>query len=137
MRYFIDTNIFLFLHLDRDSLDADIRTLFEDYENSFVIGVDSIREIMALQRSGKVHSKTWRSFADIKASLDENAITIRYVDESHLKTLYALCPAPNHTDPVDLMIIAQAITEDLPLISSDKKFPLYRKQGLTFIPNKR
>lgn len=35
------------------------------------------------------------------------------------------------------MIIAQAITDGIPLISSDTKFPLYVSQGLNFIQNFR
>jgi len=34
------------------------------------------------------------------------------------------------------LIIAQAITMGLPLISSDQKFPFYKKQGLDLIFNK-
>ncbi|MDR1779439.1 MAG: hypothetical protein LBR50_01745 [Tannerella sp.] len=39
-------------------------------------------------------------------------------------------------DPSDRLIIAQAITEKIPLISSDKQFPKYRKYGLAFILNR-
>ena len=34
------------------------------------------------------------------------------------------------------LIISQAITEKIPLISSDTKFPKYTKFGLNFIPNR-
>lgn len=40
-----------------------------------------------------------------------------------------------NTDPFDRIIIAQSIAEKIPLVSSDKKFPKYRKIGLDFIPN--
>jgi PIN domain nuclease of toxin-antitoxin system len=33
------------------------------------------------------------------------------------------------------LTISQAITEIIPLISSERKFPKYRKSGLVFIPN--
>ena len=135
MRYFIDTNIFLFLHVDPDSLDADIKTLFEDYENSFIMSAESIREIVMLLKGDRIHVRGWNSYNDIKASLDKYGIEIRYVAEAHLKTLYTLRPL--HSDPADLMIISQAITEGVPLISSDTKFPLYAKQGLNAILNKR
>ena len=39
----------------------------------------------------------------------------------------------DHRDPSDHMIIAHAITERLPLLSSDDKFPFYREQGLDLI----
>jgi PIN domain nuclease of toxin-antitoxin system len=41
-----------------------------------------------------------------------------------------------HNDPSDRLIISQALTEKMPLISSDKKFPKYRKLGLDLISNR-
>ena len=137
MRYFIDTNILIFLCDDSVELAREIKMLFEDYENSFIISVESIREIVTLLKNGKIHVKEWQSYSGIKTSLDAHGIEIRYISESHLKTLYTLRPAPHHSDPADLMIIAQAITEGIPLISSDTKFPLYIRQGLKSILNKR
>ena len=43
--------------------------------------------------------------------------------------------AQGHKDPSDHVIIAQAITENMPLISSDKRFEFYRTQGLDLIQN--
>ena len=40
-----------------------------------------------------------------------------------------------HNDPSDHVIIAQAITMQMPLISDDNKFPPYRKEGLELIEN--
>ena len=42
-----------------------------------------------------------------------------------------------HKDPSDHVIIAHAITENLPLISSDTHFDFYRSQGLDLIFNKK
>ena len=137
MRYFIDTNILIFLCGGSEELAPGIKKLFGDYENTFIISVESIREIMMLLKSGRVYVKEWQSYAGIKASLDAHGIETRYISESHLKALYSLRPAPRHSDPADLMIIAQAITEGIPLISSDTKFPLYVRQGLKSILNKR
>jgi len=52
-----------------------------------------------------------------------------------LLTFANIIPAENHGDPFDRMIIAQAIAERMPLISSDTKFYHYRKQKLEFIFN--
>ena len=41
-----------------------------------------------------------------------------------------------HYDPSDHMIISHAITNRMPLISEDEKFPFYRNQGLELIENK-
>lgn len=45
--------------------------------------------------------------------------------------------AQGHKDPSDHVIIAHAITEHLPLISSDTRFEFYRKQGLDLIFNQK
>jgi PIN domain nuclease of toxin-antitoxin system len=136
VRYFIDTNIFIFLCASPDYLDPEVSVLF-NYENQFVMSVESVRELLMLLKSGKTNSKKWNSYDDIKSLMDQHNIEVRHTTDSHLKTLDRLIPAPNHSDPADLMIIAQAITEKIPLISSDTKFPLYTKQGLELILNRR
>jgi len=55
----------------------------------------------------------------------------------HLETLSCLPFYPDHRDPFDRVIIAQAITEKIPIISSDRKFHNYVKHGLDFVFNKR
>jgi len=137
MRYFIDTNIFLFMCGDTDELGWETKELLLDCENSFIISSESIREIAMLAKGGKIHFKGLRVFDDVKKILDAHNIEIRYVAEAHLKTLFNLNPAPRHSDPADLVIISQAIAEKLPLISSDTQFPNYSQQGLKAIFNQR
>jgi PIN domain nuclease of toxin-antitoxin system len=137
MRYFIDTNIFLFLCGETHEVDKKIKALLEDYANTVVMSSESLREIASLIRENRIHIKGMRSYDDVKARVDALDMEIRYVTEAHMKTFFKLLPVHNHSDPVDLMIIAQAITEKIPLISSDKKFPFYTRQGLEFIPNRR
>ena len=43
----------------------------------------------------------------------------------------------DHKDPNDHMIIAQSISDKIPVISSDKKFKLYENHGLQLVFNKR
>ena len=45
--------------------------------------------------------------------------------------------AQEHYDPSDHLIISHAITNRIPLISADGKFPFYRNQGLELIENKK
>ena len=40
-----------------------------------------------------------------------------------------------HKDPYVHIIIAQALSHRMTLVSSDKKFPFYRRQGLQLIAN--
>ena len=66
-------------------------------------------------------------------------IEILYPHREHYQTFINLewNIAEDHRDTTDLLIIAHAITEKLPLISSDRKFPFYIAQGLDLIYNKK
>ena len=63
-------------------------------------------------------------------------LNIKYVAKEHLNTFAKLDLVEGHNDPSDRLIISQALTEKIPLISSDTKFPKYRKQGLDLIFNR-
>ncbi|MBR2237212.1 MAG: hypothetical protein IJ887_04960 [Prevotella sp.] len=45
--------------------------------------------------------------------------------------------AKGHKDPFDHMIISHAITEKMTLVSSDLRFPFYRRQGLSLLFNEK
>ena len=49
----------------------------------------------------------------------------------HATLLYTL--PVHHRDPFDRMIIAQALTENCPVVSSDEKFYLYKSVGLQLL----
>lgn len=58
-------------------------------------------------------------------------IQIIPVTVNHLKAFASLSVMPDHTAPDDRLIISQAISDHRPLISFDRKFALYRKEGWT------
>ena len=87
-------------------------------------------------QAGKVIPKKNIRSLDV-FDLIENTLgfKVKYVAKEHLRTLTKLNLVEGHNDPSDRLIISQALTEKIPLINSDTKFPKYRKQGLDFIPN--
>ena len=75
----------------------------------------------------------------VEAIEKEYYVEILPVTKEHMET-YAgmeLNEAQGHKDPSDHVIIAHAITEKLPLISSDRRFGFYRNQGLDLIFNEK
>jgi PIN domain nuclease of toxin-antitoxin system len=139
MRYLIDTNIFVFYAADDfRALDNDVLYILEDYENRIYISSESVKEAIHLYQNGRIRPKRWEKPEDIIPYIrEELGCMISYVKEEHLYTLAHLDVVAGHNDPTDRMIIAQAITESLPLISSDRMFEHYRKQNLDFIFNPR
>jgi PIN domain nuclease of toxin-antitoxin system len=137
MRYLIDTNVFIQIVTEQD-IHVDVRSIFDDHENIIYVSSESIKEFIHLTQSGKIKPKgTKGSFVFDIFNLIENKLgfNVKFIAKEHLETFVKLSTVENHNDPSDRLIISQAITEKMPLISSDRKFPKYRKQGLEFIPN--
>ena len=136
MRYLIDTNILIRLANELNAISKDIRNILEDTDSLVYVSAVSIQEIYLLLQNKRISAKQWKNPLDVfKYIEDELFFTIRYVQKEHLITFANIIPAEGHNDPADRMIIAQAITEQIPLISSDTKFHHYCKQKLDFIFN--
>ena len=135
MRYFIDTNILINL-IEDNYISEKVDSLIDNYENLIYISSECIREFIQLTQAGKITGKKGNKNIDIFDFVENTlGFQIKYIAREHLKTLTELELVEGHNDPFDRLIIAQAITEKIPLISSDKQFPKYRKYGLNFVPN--
>ena len=140
MRYLLDTNIFIYLASDTDSLSEDVKAIIEDYDNEFYMSAESLRELVVGFRKKKFSTKRWRTPESMLRSITNDFnIWILPLKEEHMMTMANLTinEAQDHNDPSDHVIIAHAITEGLTLISSDEKFPFYVKQGLNLVLNKK
>jgi PIN domain nuclease of toxin-antitoxin system len=136
MRYLIDTNIFLFLIREQDKLSKDVKAILGDYENNIYISSESIKELILLSQAGKLNVPIWKTTEDIFSSVEEQGFTVDYIKKEHFITLGKIKPIEGHKDPFDYTMMAHAITNKIPLISSDTKMPHYRNQGLNFICNR-
>jgi len=137
-RYMLDTNIFAFYVEEEDRLSQDVYAILEDYGNKLYMSSESIKELVWIHRNKNVLRKTWKTPLEmINAIEDEYRITIVPVDANVVKRMAELESniTENHNDPSDLVIIAHSMVMKMPLISSDRKFPFYRNQGLDLITN--
>jgi len=138
MRYLIDTNIFIKFIIDKYDISDNIQKILSDYENIIYVSSESIKEFIHLVQNEKIVPKKDIRSLDVFDFIENHlGFIVKYIAKEHLQTLAKLENVENHNDPSDRLIIAQAITEKIPLISSDSKFPKYRKQGLDFIPNRK
>jgi len=135
MRYLIDTNVLINI-IEHDYISNDVRNILSDYDNQVCVSSESIREFINLIQAGKISDKKGKLILDLFKFIEEElGYTIKYIAKEHLQTLVKLPLIDEHRDPSDRLIISQAITEKIPLVSSDRKFSKYRKYGLDFIPN--
>ena len=140
MRYLIDTNIFIYMAVETDSLSVDVSEIIYSYDNLLCMSAESLRELVVGYNNRSFSTKRWKTCEELIKSVSEDfGITILPLDEKVMQTYSRLQrnEAQGHKDPSDHVIISQAITLGIPLISSDTRFPFYRKQGLQLIYNEK
>ncbi len=133
MRLFLDTNILVFFLYDQDELCKNTKECLFDYSNTLFTSTVCAQELIHLCQIGKI-SQDSRLVLD---ALFETGIKIEQITTKHLSELAKLPIYDDHRDPNDRMIIAQAISDKVSLISSDRKFSRYCRYGLDFIFNER
>lgn len=139
-RFMIDTNIFVYLATDLDSISADVLAMLDDANVTLCMSIESVKELILGYRSKGLCSRRWRTpEAMLRAITQEYFIEVLPLTMADMETYARLetDDARGHKDPSDHVIIAQAITLGLPLISSDTRFPFYRRQGLNLVANRR
>jgi PIN domain nuclease of toxin-antitoxin system len=136
-RYLLDTQIALFFFSNQRELIWNVRDKLEDYSNLFYVSTTSIKEIIHLYNNGRIKVDKWKTAADILPAMKVAYFELLPVKEEHLATYATLVTPKEHNDPNDHIIISQAITERMFLISSDRKFERYTVQRLQFIFNGR
>ena len=138
MRILLDTCIVVFFIEEKDRINRDVMALLTDYDNEICISMETIRELIVAFRRKRLFAKRWKTPDDIISYIkDELCISILPIHEEHIHTYarLAINELQGHNDPSDHLIIAHAITEKMPLISSDHKFDFYRPQGLNYVCN--
>ena len=115
--YLLDTHVLLW-SLNRDPrLSPRHFELIEAKEN-LTVSVASIWEIAIKKALGKLTTDD-----DPIGHVRRRAIRILPILETHAAGTAAL--PPHHRDPFDRMLISQARTEGLTILTSDKRFGLY------------
>ena len=135
-RYLVDTNVLVNI-IEKNNLNKNVECIFEDTSNLIYTCSECVKEFINLIQIGKVGGKKHKQKIDAFDFIENQLnITIKYISKEHLKTLTKLEMIEGHGDPSDRLIIAHAITEKIPIISSDTKFPSYIELGLDLIPNR-
>jgi PIN domain nuclease of toxin-antitoxin system len=130
MRVLLDTQALLTLALDGlDGVPGKVRGLLQKSDTECALSAISITEIAIKNSIGKLEASS-EAVSEMIADLQ---ITVLPFSGRHAHRLFGL--PLHHREPFDRMIIAVALTDGLPLVGRDSRFPLYSAQGLIVIWN--
>ncbi len=120
MNYLLDTHTFLWF-INGEELNENILSIIRDPNNIIFLSIASVWEIAIKLNLNKLSLE--KDFSLITEFLINNQIEILTIEFNHLNTLLQL---PNlHRDPFDRLIIAQAISNSLIILTKDEKFKDY------------
>lgn len=139
-RYLLDTNIFIYWVTEFDSLSDDVQMLLNEPDAQLYISSASVMEMVVGYNNHSFDTRRWKTAEEMVRSINEEFyIDVLPFKEEHLLTFARLRAnvAKGHKDPFDHMIISHAITEKMTLVSSDRRFPFYQRQGLSLLYNKK
>ena len=122
MKVLLDTHAFLWAVNDDRRLSAPARRIFTAADNEMLLSVASVWEILVKVEAGKLPFPQPAS-SYIRSQLRKTSTAVLPLLLSHALQLETM--PLHHRDPFDRMILAQAIDEDLPVVSADAKFRMY------------
>jgi PIN domain nuclease of toxin-antitoxin system len=121
----LDTHIFLWAAHNPDKLSRKVKNLLQSYNTSRYISIASIWETAYLLETNKIGLNKPLSVFWEEALLELD-VEILHITPQHIQRLYEIQLIKGHSDQFDRMIIAQAASTNIPVISNDRKFPLYK-----------
>jgi PIN domain nuclease of toxin-antitoxin system len=127
MRLLLDTHVLLWYLLNDPQLTLTALDLIKDPHNEILVSPGSYWEIAIKIGLGKyVLPEPLDVF--MEREITANDFRILHIEPKHAAILTTL--PHHHRDPFDRLLIAQAIVEQIPIISADPLFDAYPVQRL-------
>jgi PIN domain nuclease of toxin-antitoxin system len=117
VRVLLDTQVIVQAYLGEE-LPKRVRDLLADSETDRLISAVSVMEIAIKARKLNMLE------ANVRHAVEDLRLTILPFTPQHAYRLFSL--PEKHRDPFDRMIIATALSENVPLIGADRMFKRYR-----------
>ncbi len=123
----LDTHTLLWFLRDDPLLSVDAKAIIEDPQNRKLVSIASCWEIAIKAGLGKLElAEPCRRL--LEREIPRNNLELLPITLAHATTIETL--RPHHKDPFDRLLIAQAVVEDLPVVSVDGNFDLYPVERL-------
>ncbi len=125
MTFLLDTHAFLWFVNNHRSLSTEARNTIEDRQSLIFLSIASVWEMAIKSSLGKLAvPMPHQSFVEREMSINEIAIFPASIEHAEIVANLPF-PSSGHRDPFDRLLIAQALAENIPVISGDAAFDQY------------
>jgi PIN domain nuclease of toxin-antitoxin system len=121
VRLLIDTATFIWATGSPERISKVAAAALEPGDVLVEVSAISLTEIAIKHTKGKLALPK----SIVQAGIDDFRLRVLPFTANHAYQLFGL--PPHHNDPFDRMIIAQALAEGIPIVTSDDKFRLYKE----------
>lgn len=122
MRLLLDTHTFIWWMTNDRTLPASVREMIGHEDNDIFLSAVAAWEMTIKHKAGKLPIVAG-FIADVPAAIERQGFTELPISIAHGQMAGAL--DGHHKDPFDRMLIAQALAENLTLVSNDTQFDAY------------
>lgn len=122
MNVLIDSHALIWGTVEPDRLSRTAKHLLADGAHTRIVSMVSLWEITIKMANGKL-IPLGASIQDVIEALHSKGVQILPIREAHLIRLESL--PHHHRDPFDRLLIAQAIEENLAILTDDAHFRRY------------
>ena len=122
MTHLLDTHAFLWFIAGSDQLSSHARARIEDENNDRLLSVAGLWEMAIKTSLGKLDVPLPFTRL-VRTHVTGNAIDVLSIEPEHLDVQRQM--PFHHHEPFDRLILAQAVAEDIPVISRDDAFAEY------------
>jgi PIN domain nuclease of toxin-antitoxin system len=132
MIYLLDTHTFIWAVLETSKLSKNVHNIISNANNEIFVSTVSFWEISLKTSINKFSFENIdiKNFPKYARDMD---FSIMDLQENETITFYELPQKEEHKDPFDRMLIWQAITKNMTMISKDESFDEYIKNGLKLV----
>jgi PIN domain nuclease of toxin-antitoxin system len=122
MKVLVDTHTFLWDLLDDHRSSRLAKQMLKSDEHELFFSLVSLWEIAIKIKTGKLNA-LGSSVAYLRNEMENYSMQLLPIRYEHILQLEAL--PVHHSDPFDRLLIAQALTESLPILTHDRVFTHY------------
>jgi PIN domain nuclease of toxin-antitoxin system len=122
MKYLVDTHALIWSAYRRDLLSPHALAVLESDSNEIVVSAVSAWEIATKYRLGRLPSARKLAESFVERTADAGYLLLAISVEHALRA--GRMPG-DHKDPFDRMLAAQALHDDIPILSIDSKLDVF------------